>query len=207
MAEFLAAKTSAEVVQRRWTVPCDSDDGAQSVATSASGVTVDEDSLEGNDVVLTLSAGAAAATGAITVTVTTSRGRTLIETLYIPIVQSAAQIAATARDYCSFALRKIVGIGETPSADEMDHAIDCLNALVATWREGGADIGAAFPIDENTIIYCPDWSVSALRYNLMQAVCPLFGAEMAPQDVLAARSGLALIKQRNVPDDRPADYY
>lgn len=207
MAHTLAPKVPAEVVQRRWTVPVDSDDGALSASLSASGVTIDENSFEGNELVLTLSAGSAAATGAIVATVTTSRGRTLVETLYIPIVASAAQIADTARDYCYFALRKIVGLGEDPEAVELDDALERLSALIAQWRAGGADIAAPFPLTANSVVYCPDWAVAALRYNLLLDCYSNYTAEPSPMDVMRARQGLQLVKQRNLPADRGAAVY
>lgn len=206
MADFLAAKTVSEVVQRRWAIPVDSDDGAVSVAVSASGVTVGASTLEGNDLVLTLSAGTAAATGTIVATVTTSRGRTLIETLYIPIVQSAAQVADTARNYVEFALRKIIGNGETPSADEMTDALERLNAMIAEWRAGGADIGAAYPLVAESVIYCPDWAVSALRHNLLLECYALYDAEPTLNDVRHALRGMQLVKHKNLPVDRAVDF-
>lgn len=207
MADFLASKVAAEVVERRWTVPVDADDAPASVSLSASGVTVDANEFIGNELVLTLSAGTAAATGVIVATVTTDQGRTLVETLYIPIIASAAQIADTANDYVAFALRKVVGIGEEASADELAHALEVLNALVARWRAGGADIGATFPIVSATVIYCPDWAVSALRYNLLIECAPLFGVEPGAIEYELARRGLQLIKHHNLPQVRTADYY
>lgn len=207
MAHFLAAKAPSEVVQRRWAVPVDKDDGALSVATSASGVTVDEDGLEGDDLVLTLSAGVAAATGSVVATITTSRGRTLVETLYIPVVESAAQIAGTARDYCGFALRKIVGLGEDASSNELDDALEQLNSMIAAWRAGGADIGCAFPITANTVIYCPDWVADAIRYNLRVRVYSLYEQELAASDLKEAVRGLQLVKHKNLPDERKAAYF
>lgn len=204
MAAFLAAKVPAEVVERRWSVPVDSDDGAKSVAVTASGVTVDASSIEGDEVVLTLSAGTAAATGSVVVTVTTEQTRTLVETLYIPIIASAAQIADTASDYCNFALRKIVGMGNTPDTAEQNDALERLNSLVADWRAGGADIAAAFPITLSTVIYCPDWAVSALRYNLLLDCYSAYGdqAQPSPMDVRKAQQGLQLIKHKNLPATR-----
>lgn len=205
MAAFLSAKVPAEVVERRWMVPVDADDSPASVSFSASGVTIDADEFEGNELVLTLSGGTAAATGSIVATVTTDQGRTLVETLYIPIVASAAQIANTARDYCSFALRKIIGNGNDPDATELTDALERLNALVAAWRAGGADIGAAFPLDASTVIYCPDWAVSALRYNLLTEINDLYSDVPAPMgwQRLAAR-GLQLVKHKSLPANRGA---
>ena len=117
MTAFLTAKGPSETVQRRWAVPVDSDDGASSLSASASGVTLDDYALEGDEAVFTLSGGTAAATGTVSVTVTTSQGRELVEKLYIPIV-SPDSSAATVQDVVSFALRKVAGIGETPDADQ-----------------------------------------------------------------------------------------
>lgn len=206
MAAFLASKTVSEAVARRWLCPVDDDDGAANVATSASGITVSSATLEGNEVVLALTGGTAAETGSIVVTVTTSRGRTAIETIYVPIVQSAAQIADTAESYINFALRPVIGNGETASADEASDALERLNALVAEWRAGGADIGAPFPITTPSVIYCPDWAVNALRYNLLIECAPLYGFEPKLVDYEKARRGKQLIKHMGLPDDRESAF-
>lgn len=208
MAFILAAKVPTEVVERRWTVPVDEGDAPASVSLSATGITVDADEFDGDELVLTLSAGTAAATGSIVATVTTDQGKTLVETLYIPIIASAAQIAATARDYVNFALRKIVGNGVDADSVELDDALERLNALVAMWRAGGADIGAPFPITAGSIIYCPDWAVSALRYNLLMECAPLYGAEPTATEAMNARRGLQLVKHMSLPANRAgSDYF
>lgn len=208
MTGFLAAKTAGEVVQRRWAVPVDRDDGVSSASLSASGVTVTANSFEGNDLVLTIDDGTAAATGTITVTITTSRGRTLVETLYIPVVDSPAQIADTARDYINFALRKIIGNGETAGADEESDALERFNAMVAEWRVGGADVGAPYPLADNSVIYCPDYAANALRYNLLIVCAPLYGYEPTPYEYQRAMRGLQIVKQTNVPAMREgASFY
>ncbi len=207
MADYLASKVSTEVVRREWTVPVDADDAPASASLSASGVTVDANEFIGNDLVLTLSGGTAAATGSIVATITTDKGRVLVQTLYIPIVQSAAQIAATARDIVNFALRKITGPRRSPSAVELSDGLERLNAMVATWRAGGADIGAAFPLEAGTVIYCPDWAVQALRYSLLLDVAALYGAEPTALEYEQARRGLQLIKHKNLPDTRKVEFY
>lgn len=207
MAAFLDSKTASEVVRREWVVPVDDDDAPASVALSASGITVDASEFQGNTLILTLSAGTAAATGSIVATVTTDKSRTLIETLYIPIIESAAQIADTARSYIEFALRKIAGIGQSPSADELSDGLEQLNSLIAVWRAGGADIGAPFPITANSVIYCPDWAVDALRYNLRIKLSSLYGAQIDPMDMECARRGLQLIKHKNLPDERRVEFH
>ena len=207
MAAFLASKVAAEVVQRSYVVPVDKDDNAASVSFNATGITVDSSEFENNELLMTLSGGTAGQTAVIVVTVTTDEGRVLIETFYLPIIESAAQIADTARAYVNYALRKIVGIGETPSADELEDALQRLQALVASWRAQGADIGSAFPIEADTVIYCPDWAVSALRYNLLMDVYGLYGEQPTQMDVMKAMRGAALVKNMNVPDERSATYF
>jgi len=208
MATVLAAKAPTEVVQRRWTVPVDSDDGVSSASLVATGVTKDDDSIEGDELVLTLSGGTAAVTGSVVATITTTRGRTLVETLYIPIVASASQIADTARDYCYFALRKITGIGEDPEAGELDDALERLNAMIAEWRAGGADIACPTPITAGSVIYCPDWAANAIRYNLLIDCYSNYDAEPSASDMKRANRGLQLIKHKNLPADRAgASFY
>lgn len=208
MAAFLAAKVPTEVVERRWTVPVDADDAPASASLSASGITVDANEFEGNELVLTLSAGTAAATGSIIATIATDQGRTLVETLYIPVIASAAQIAGTARDYCDFALRKIVGNGVEADAIELSDALERLNGIVAKWRAGGADIGAPFPLTANSVIYCPDWAVDALRFNLRVSCHDHYDAPITPFDVSEARRGLQLVKHKSLPVEREgAEYF
>ena len=207
MADYLAPKTAGEVVQRRWGAPVDSDDGAQSLSVSTSGVTVDVSSLEGNDVVLTLSGGTAAQTASVVVTVSTSRGRTLIETLYIPVVDSAAQTAPTARDLCNFALRKLVGIAGSADAAELAAALGHLNDMIAAMREAGADVGAPYPLTADSIVYCPDYALDALRYNLRVRVYNDYGEDPSATDVLLASRGMQAVKRRNRPDARPVGFY
>lgn len=201
MATFLAAKTPTEVVERRWSIPV-GDDSAQGASVSASVVTVDSYSLEGDDLVLTISGGSAGNAGVVTATVTTSQGQTLIETLYIPVINSPSQIADTARDYIHFALRKATGIGVEADADELADGLERLTAIIAEWRAGGADIGAPFPLTANSIIYCPDYACSALRYNLLIDCASLYGYEPTAVEYARARRGIQLVKHRNLPEDR-----
>lgn len=203
MADFLAAKTPTEAVERRWAVPADKGDAPLSASLTASGVAIASNSFEGNDLVLNLTGGTAAETASIIVTVTTEKGRTLNETLYIPIIASAAQIANTARDYVIFAMQ---AIGE-PTAQELDWGLERLNTIVAEMREAGADIGAAFPITSGTVIYCPDYAVSALRYSLKVELLPVFGVEPTALDVERMRRGLQLVKAKNLPDVRPVEFF
>ncbi len=207
MAAFLAAKVGAELVQRTYAVPVDADDNLASVATSATDVTVVSAEIEGNEVLLNLSGGVDGVTASVVLTATTDKGRTLVQTLYVPIIASAAQIADTARQYVDFALRRIVGIGQAASAEEIDDALERLTAMIAEWRECGADIGAPFPLSPDTVIYCPDYAASALRYNLLIDCASLYGQPVTQIEAMRAARGLQLIKSKNLPDVRADVYY
>lgn len=204
MSEVLSAKRPTDVTERRFTP--ETIYALQSVATAASGVTVDKAEVDGDDVVLTLSAGTAGVTGFVTLTVTTSH-ETLEYKLTIPIIASDAQIANTVRDYCTFALRRAVGLSGTADAVELDDAIAILSAMIPEWRAMGADIAAPMPITANTVIYCPDWAVSGLRYNLLVLCAPVYGYEPSAAEMLAARRGLQVVKAKGLRDDRENEFF
>lgn len=207
MAAYLDAKGPTETVERRWTPAVASDDAMGSVSTSASGITVSSATIEGDEVLFVLTGGTAAATGTITATVVTEGGETLVETLYVPIIASPAQIADTAREYIDFALRKITGPRRSPSANELDDGLEHLNAMIAEMRASNADVGAPFPLTADSVIYCPDWAVSAVRYNLRVRVMDLYGIEPSAMDFDRARRGMQLVKHKNLPADRVSEFY
>lgn len=205
---FFESKTAND--SKTYTFAPDLPDGDDiaSFATVASGVTVAvSEEIDGNSIQYRLSGGTAGQTGSLTVTVTTTGGDTLEYTIYIPIIASPAQIADTARSYIEFALRKISGIGETPDADELDDALERLNAMVARWRAGGADIGAPFPLTASSVIYCPDWAVTGLRYGLMMECADLYSYQPTPMEYELARRGVQMIKHKNLPDKREVEFY
>ena len=209
MATTLASKAPSGVLRYAWTPPLMAGDGIASATLTVDSGTVAIDSYDIDDesVYFFVSGGAAGETAIISVEVVTSEGETLPDTLYLPVVSNASQIAHTARQYVTFALRRIIGTGETPNADELSDALERLNALVATWRALGADIGAAFPIEAETVIYCPDWAVGPLRANLLVECLAVYGQEPSAMDVMNARRGLALVKNMSLPQDRAAVYY
>jgi hypothetical protein len=207
MAIYWSAKTPTQVIRYNWLPDLVAGDTLASATVTATGATVDLSSLEQESVAVLVSGGTAGETASFAVLATTVEGETLTETIYLPIIASAAQIAHTAREYVTFALRRVIGNGETPSADEMTDALERLNAMVAEWRAQGADIGAAFPIVAETVIYCPDYAVPALRYNLLLDVASLYGEPVTQMEAMKARQGLSLVKNMNVPEDRAATYF
>lgn len=204
MTAFLAAKGPDETVQRRWSVPVDSNDGAASITATGSDVTV-EASLEGDEAVFALSGGTAGTTATIAVSVTTSQGRVLVETLYLPVV-SPDSSAATVADVIAFALRKVTGSGETPNAEQAADALERLTDMLEVWRMSGADVGATRPLLSSSVLYCPESYLSAIKNNLIMQVADLYTAEISPVVVQNARIGLAHIKARNLPRVEPSFY-
>jgi hypothetical protein len=204
---YFQSKTANETKVYTFTPDLAETDGIASFTASGTGVTVGDTEHLVRDIIVSVSGGTAGQTASVLFVVTTENGEVLEKRVYIPIVATSAQIANTARDYVNFALRKITGNGEDPSASELSDALERLNAMVAEWRAGGADIGAAFPLVAGTVIYCPDWAVSALRYNLLIECAPLYGAEPSAIDYDRARRGLQLIKHKNLPTVRTAGFF
>lgn len=208
MALIWAAKAPGDVYRYTWSPPIASGDGLASFALSVSGCTIDSEQMEGDFVVAFVSGGTGGQTATITATAESNEGECFTETIYLPIVASAAQIACTARDYCDFALRKIVGNGVEADAIELSDALERLNGIVAKWRAGGADIGVPFPLTANSVIYCPDWAVDALRFNLRVSCHDHYDAPITPFDVSEARRGLQLVKHKCLPVEREgAEYF
>lgn len=201
MAQHLEAKGTGETVQRRYTLA-----GVKSVSLSASGATASAE-IEGDDVVFTISAGTAGTTGAITATMTNDDAETLVEIFYIPIVAPGAT-GMTVRDVCEFALRKVYGKDETPEASAMSDAVERLNDMLRAWAWTGADVGAAFPLVEASVIYCKPEFQSAIKHNLCLCVAELYDLPLTPYVIEQARRGVQLVKTANLSDDRPGpDYY
>lgn len=207
MAQHIPAKAATEVVTYRWPVPLAANDTAASVAHSAAGVTVDSAELDGGEVVLTLSGGTAGATGSVALTVTTDLGDTLTETLYVPIVADAAT-GMTARNVCEFALRKVYGKDETPEASALTDALERLNDMLRGWAATGADVGATFPLEAGTVIYCKPEYQSAIKHNLIVQLTDLYDLPITPGIANNAARGLQLVKADNLPAVRTgAEYY
>lgn len=202
MAITWAGKAPTEIVERRWTVP-----GIQSVATSGvAGVTVDSAELDGDDALITLSAGAGGTIGTVTLTVTTG-DETLVETFYIPVMASTLAFDDTAQDIVSFALRKVKGVRGTASATEAADALERLNMMLASWARQGADVGAMLPLALASRVYCEDAFLDAIKANLVLKLADLYGFVPAPTTVAEARYGLSLVKNAKLPDDRAESAY
>jgi len=188
MAQTWDAKAVADIVLRTWTVPVPDGDSVSSIATIATGVTVDlAEKTTYNEASFTLSAGAAGVTGNVVVTITTTEGLSLSETFYIPIRVTAAQLVPTVNDVCAFALRKIVGNGETADADELADAVERFNDLVALWALQGIDIGLSDPLAAADTVTVPDGFIAALKFNLRVACHDHYDAPISGYDASMAQ--------------------
>lgn len=193
----LTGKSATAVVERRFKPDQEALSG---VSTSATGVTVDSATVDGDEIVLVLSGGTEGETASIAVTVTAD-AQTVVYTLYIPILPVGV-LGETAREICAFALRKMTGLGVDPEAVNEEDALERLRDMLNLWRETGADIGAPADLDATTVIYCRNAWLSAVKNNLILQLADLYGAEPGPVVIENARRGVQAIKHANLPDER-----
>lgn len=202
MATVWAVKAPTEIVEREWDVPTGDEDSLASYVIAASGVTVDADEQNGDIITLTLSAGSADATATVDITATTQNGLVITERFYLPIRADGNKFAYTGRDIGAFALRKVVGAGATADSVEMDDALERLSDMLAAWAREGADLSAKLPVDENDILYVPDWSIEAIKAGLTAEVFDFYGIPQTATVAYGARRGLQRVKAAMLPDER-----
>lgn len=206
----LAAKPAASTISYDWTPGLGSDDSIASVSLSVTTgtATISSHKHDGKTVTMLLAGGAAGVTSILSATVLTQRGQTITETIYLPVTESTNRLSNTARDICSFALRKMTGIGEQPEAEELDDALERLNIMLAAWKPQGADIGIALPVEAGTVFLVPDEFILAIKANLLLDVYDAYGEQPTPRQAMNARMGLQLVKSALLSDERaPAVYY
>jgi hypothetical protein len=207
MALTLAPKDPQEVVRYSWAPALADGDGIASYTLVETGCTVDSDEIVGDEVVFFVSAGVAGTIGSIVATAVTNDGETLEDTLYLPIQASTLAFDDTAQDICSFALRKVKGVRGTPTATESADALERLNNMLASWTRQGADVGAMLPLSLVSRVYCEDAFLDAIKANLILKLADLYGFQPAPTTVMEARTGLSLIKNAKLSDEREGAAY
>lgn len=201
------AKAAAEVIQREWTIPVDDGDSATGFTASASGVTIDASERNGETVTLTLSAGTNGATATVTLTATTAKGLTLNETAYLPIRAKPNAFNYTVANVLAHALRPIVGLGNTATADENEDARENLDDMLASWAAQGADLQVKLPTVTSDTLYVPDYAISAMKAALRVRIAGLYGKPVDVEDFRAAQRGLQQIKMGLLPEDRENEYF
>lgn len=196
MAQTWPEKAPTEVVERRWTVPLAEGDSISAVATSATGVTVDSDDNEGCEAIVVLSAGSAGTEATVTVTVTTREGQTHVETFFIAIRASTAGFGNTVRDVVAFALRKIVGVGVTADAAELEDGVELFNGMIAAWRIDGKDVGIAGELSADDTVDVPDEFILPIKYCLRRLCHSTYEAPLSETELRMAFDGERLIANR-----------
>lgn len=209
MAITLPAKAPGELLDYAWVVPVNPEDNVSSfTATVTTGtVTIADSEIVDGSIALAFSGGADGETALITLTATSEGSLTYNETLYLPVEARTNRKADTARDVCNFALRRIVGLGVEPDADEMADALERLNDMLLHWRDIGADAGANLPLELNDVLYVPDQYLRAIKNALLVETAEFYGDTPSVIAQRAAQSGLALIRSNNLTDPRPATEY
>lgn len=207
MALTWTAKAPGAVYRYSWTPALADGDGLASYTVSVSGAVIDSEALGGEAVVLFVSGGTAGQTATFTFTAISDQGEKFSEKVYLPIVAPDAT-GMTARDVCEFALRKIYGKDETPEASALSDALERLNDMLLAWKWTGADVGAAFPLVEGSVLYVRPEFQSAIKHNLCLCVAELYDLPLTPYVIEQARRGVQLVKTANLSDYRPGpDYY
>ena len=209
MALYLKAKAPTSVFRYSWEPDLiDGESLATATLTVSTGAAaIDSYAIEQNTVQFFLSGGTDGETTIITATATTDDGETFAETIYIPINVKTQAFGYTARDICNMALRKITGIGATPTADELDDALERLSDMIAGWAEEGADFGLDVPILANDTMYVPDWAIGAIKANLTAKIADFYGQQLDRSTLMDAQRGLQRIKYNFLPDVRDGVEY
>lgn len=202
MASFWHPKPSTATHSYEWRPELSEGVNLTVTAATMTGATLVSRKTNGNVVTFVVSGGTAGQTASLSITATTSDGQTLSELIYLPIIGPGV-LAETVQDIVSFALRKITGIGEDPSADQASDALERLQDMLDTWRITGADVGAPSPLALTSVVYCPDGYLRAIKNNLILQLADLYSYEVSPVVVQNARNGLYMIKHASLPEDRP----
>lgn len=205
-------KSPDETVSHRWTPELDRDESIATVtpATDSGTVTVTatneiEHGKEG--ITAFVAGGSAGETARVSLEVTTSEGRTLVGVFHIAVRSEAPVLGNTARDVCNFALRKVVGNGETAEASELDDALERLNAMLMLWRINGLDVGVAKELTANDTLDIPDAYITAIKWCLREDIHAYYDVQMNGHDARMteqAKAALAahLINFDNLDFDR-----
>lgn len=207
MAQHWASKAPAEVVQRKWTIPVDEGDSVTGYTAVVTDATKVSDERNGNVVIVTISAGTNGDTAIASLTATTAKGLTLVETFYLPIREDENAFSQTVGEVVAYALRPVVGMGEVATADEQSDALEAFGDMVAEWAESGADLGVRLPPLASDVIYSLDSHVSAMKAALRVKMCEQYGVQVKTTDAIAAVRGMQRVKNSLLPDERPDIYY
>lgn len=201
MAVTLSAKAVGAIQMYSWKPDLATGDNILSFVLNPTTVEIEASKEDRGAIELFVSGGISGNVHPIAATVNTSFGETLEETLYVPVYGPGNAFSDTAEDVIDFALRPVVGIGETATSDEKNDALEWLNNMLASWRDQGADVGATLPLSLNDVLYVSDAFLLAVKNNLRVLVAEQYGRQVAPVTATLAMRGLQQIKQSQIPED------
>lgn len=205
MALVWPSKAPSDVKRYTWDVPLRDGDSVSSFSASPTNAVIDASEERDGQVILFISGGTAGTTASFLLSAQTSEGEGLTDTAYLPIVASTGS-TATAADIIEYALRTIVGMGESAETVETADVLEQLNDMLAEWGLSGADIGCTFPLLEATEINVPLAWVSAIKENLKARIAGGYGYEVSPSTQMKANVGLQVIKM-SLLEREPAVYF
>jgi uncharacterized protein (DUF697 family) len=205
MALTWTAKAPGDVYRYTWTPPLAEGDSLASYTIAVSGAVIDSDERQGDDVIAYVSGGAAGASATFTLTGVSAQGEEFYETIYLPITASTAA-GQTVRDVCRFALRKVIGNGDEPDADQLADAVERMDDMLRMWKATGGDCGVPFPLAADTVLKIDDWRISAIKHNMVLEVADLYGFQPNQRTIANAVQGLNQVKQANIPSE-PVEYF
>lgn len=209
MALNLASKSPTGVIRYSWSPPVLGNDSVSSATliVTAGTVVIDSYGLNDEGVFFYASGGALGETSIITASAETADGETLTETLYLPIRPSTNAFSATVADILTFALRPVIGLSATATADELEDARENFDDLLAFWAGQGADLQVKLPTVTGDTLYVPDYAINALKTGLRVRLCGLYSKPVDIEDFKSAQRGLQQIKMTLLPTIRENEYF
>jgi hypothetical protein len=208
MAVHLSAKPAAATQLYTWAPALLDGDTISDFTLTPTTVGIVGEKSQGGEISFFVSGGSSGTVYQILAEVETGSGESLTETLYIPVFGPGNAFSDTAQDVIRFALRPVTGLSDTPESAELDDGLEWLNAMLASWRTQGADVGVALPLALSSVLYIADEYVMAVKTNLRLLLAEQYGRQVAPTTAALAMRGLQQIKFANLPEDRAgAEYF
>lgn len=196
MAIYWTAKPDDAIYRYTWSPAlAEGDELSSHAVLSETGASLDQGEISGGSIVFFVSGGVAGTPAVFSVVAYTADGEEITETIRLPIVDGSTFRSKTARDVCDFAMRKVVGNGESMDAEELADTLERLNDMIALWRIDGLDIGVGTLV-ANDALDIPDEYVTALKFNLRVSCHDHYEQPVTPYDANMAEMSMRLVANR-----------
>ena len=102
---------------------------------------------------------------------------------------------ATATQVINRALKRlrVIGVGQSPTANETTDCLEALNDMLFAWRADGIEL-AHITLLSTDVLDVPDDHIEPIALNLAKRVGGLFGASLSADDAALAQSGENMIR-------------